>query len=654
MRSILASLIAAVAIAGPQMGFADSPDSVSPPGPAFAALLTLGTPNYTGGLNRADRAVAEAIYDNMKVRYHAKCGAPNNAAGELVGFTPGHKDEKPVPIDHVEPELAFLMRQLDNSSQEIRDVATYTIGMLGPDAKDAEPLLEGRFGDHRIKGGWYNIAYENVSCQRVVPADFRRTIPDNQLPPGDSRSDTVKDLASWRAFLRASSLLIAKLYLDKDVEYPPGMLSYAFENYAMADFSADAVPLLARILDDGNLSRQKRVDTAEALTRVKEQYVSAALPSLLRAADSNDPALHYYVGETLVRLHNPRAINLVIARIDEHNWGASWKRDLCGYGHAAVVAEDRLMETAQRSSWPSVVDNAVETLGCIQSRKSVPLLLSFLDSNDWKLVWLSAKALGDIGDPKAEVLAGLRRIAQTHWSKKVRDAAAASADKLSGVTEKPAAQNAKSGIETIVIGGEPAPNDHGLPWCDEHGRYSIDGQRWFDVKWIEPSLMPVPQGFPRKDILQGVGSQTFVPVQDGWLMGSDGFESEGVLVHVSRDGEMTFLDRDRDPGDGGPPAWGDTTIKGIEKIGNSYFAFGYALLTVGNDVGILWKIARADNGEWSAKRLLVLPGAPYAYAIAPSGELLLSDGPNDYAVVRGAVVPLKCEKTFPGGFFDHK
>ena len=613
----------------------------------------LRTPNYTGGLNRADRDVADAIYNRMKARYRANCGPPDNAAGELVGFSPGHKNEKPVPIDQVEPELAFLMRQLDNPSQEIRDVATYTIGMLGPDAKDAEPPLEGRFGDHRIKGGWYNIAYERVSCQRVVPADFRRAIPDDRLPPGDDdHSGTVKDPVSWREFLRASASLIANLYLDEDIEYPPGMLSYAFENYAMADFSADAVPLLARILDDGNLSRQKRVDAAEALTRVKVQYASVALPSLLRAADSDDPALRYYVGNTLVRLHNPRAIELVIARIDEHDWAASWNRDLCGYGHAAVVAEDRLIEVARRSSWPSVIDSAVETLGCIQSRKSVPLLSSFLASNDWKLVRLSAKALGDIGDAQPEVLAGLRRIAQTNWSKKVRDTAAASADKLSGVTEKPAARNAKSDIETVVVGGEPAPNDHGLPWCDDHGRYSIDGQRWFSVKWIERSLMPVPQGFPRKEILQGVGSQTFVPVRDGWLMGSDGFESEGVLVHVSHDGEMTFLDRDRDPGDGGPPAWGDTTITGIRKIGGSYFAFGYALLTVGDDVGVLWKIARADNGEWSAKRVLVLPSAPYAYAIAPSGELLLSDGPNDYAIVREKIVPLRCEKTFPGSFFD--
>ncbi|HTW36600.1 MAG TPA: hypothetical protein VMD53_18425 [Rhizomicrobium sp.] len=70
MRSILASLLAAVAIAGSQSGFAE--DSVSPLGPAFAALLTLRTPDYTGGLNRADRAVADAIYDTMKACYRAE------------------------------------------------------------------------------------------------------------------------------------------------------------------------------------------------------------------------------------------------------------------------------------------------------------------------------------------------------------------------------------------------------------------------------------------------------------------------------------------------------------------------------------------------------------------------------------------------------
>ena len=40
------------------------------------------------------------------------------------------------------------------------------------------------------------------------------------------------------------------------------------------------------------------------------------------------------------------------------------------------------------------------------------------------------------------------------------------------------------------------------------------------------------------------------------------------------------------------------------------------------------------------------------YAFAPGGELLLSDTPNDYAVIGNDVVPLKCEKTFSKSYFE--
>ena len=70
--------------------------------------------------------------------------------------------------------------------------------------------------------------------------------------------------------------------------------------------------------------------------------------------------------------------------------------------------------------------------------------------------------------------------------------------------------------ETVFISiGGPLHIDHGLPWCDPHAKYSIDGTIWFPVNWKVPVLERVPSTFRGRDYLQGVGTQSFLRVGDG-------------------------------------------------------------------------------------------------------------------------------------------
>jgi len=590
------------------------------------ALATLDTPNYTGGLTRQARAVAERIHAAMAPRYTATCGSSRPEDGVLIGKL----DDMAAAAPHIpdDPDLAALIRSLDSPRAETRDVVAYTIGLLGPSAKAAEPALEKRFGGS--VGGWINFAYGAVSCQNVVAADFRRTLAPSLLPPEQP----------WKDFLAKSARLMATLYLDPDVEYPPDMMGYAYDNYGIA--GSAPVDLLARILDDEQLSIQKRREAVEALSRVSAPALEPARAALERAAASADDKTRFYAIRPLVALRDTAAMTPLIKEIGYHAWLGYWDEELCTIGPAAISAQDRLIEVAVHSDWPSVRRRAVAVLGCIKSAKSLPALVPLLSGDDWVLALSAARAIGRIGVRDVRAEAALAGLADNHWSAKVRDAAARTLGQLGARAPVPPRPSIPD-LRTVIVstGGPPPVIDHGLPWCDPKARYSLDGKHWFAVHWRERYYQPVPPGFhPKSAIVQTVGTQQFLDVADGWLMGSMGFENEGLLAHIARDGTVDDLGIE------------DATITGFARVHGRILAFGIEVESV-DDGGVLFEVSRAPDGAWHATRLVILPGFPGAQAFAPNGELLLTDGVNSYAVIEDKIVPLKCERSLGDYFAAH-
>lgn len=621
--------------------------SASPARVPFDALFLLDTRHYTGGLTRADRALAEQIRALMAPRYTATCGRPDPMSGTLVSTDIDGTRTVPPSSKGVDPDFQTLIRALDDPRQEVRDVAAYTIGLLGPGAKAAEPILGKKFSS-RERGGWYNSAYGRITCSAVVVPDLVRVVPSDLLPAAEPRQDyNVRVLT-----------MLADLYLDPDVEYPPGILGDP--DSAPSIDAVQLCLLLAKILDDSTLSDRKRFEAAVVLGRAEPDAVRAVLPILYRAAASPSRGIRHYVGEALYRLRDPAAVPLLIEDIGGYDdWGGEWDDRLCDFGPTAIAAEDRLIDIAVHSDWPTVVRRAVRTLGCIRSVKALPVLTEALRARDWPLNLVAARAIAAIGTRDPGTLAVLNRLAATHWSLKVRDAASATLEPASGAfsardmvpaerSRGVASSAMRQGrVEIITVGGLPGPFYHGLTQCASGSRYSIDGRRWFHVAWRRPAWNDAPPGFRPKIPLvqedgdQKIGTQTFLRVRDGWLMGSSGFEFEGVLAHVGNDGAVQLL-RGKI---GGP------TIFGIVRASATIYAFGLEFLR-DDPAGSLFEIAQDGGGDWHATRILALPSPPRRYALAPSGELLLSDGPNEYAIVQGDVVPLKCEKTAPDSYFD--
>lgn len=598
-------------------------------------LLSVNTPHYTGGLSRAKRALAVRIVEAMRPKFPAiKCGEPNPASGELVGYMSDRKPSPRIALDQMDPDLAAIISAArDGQRQEVRDIAAFTIGLIGPSARATQPYLEDLFGAKEPTGGWYNDALEKVSCEGIIAADFQRSISKELLPPEEP----------WKGFLTQAAVLMAKLYLDEDLEYPPGMMGDAYGNYAIADFAGPAVPFLAQILANVRLSEQKKAEAARAIYYIDSQLTEAARQPLEKLADHGGDDLRWWVTQALVKLHSEKAVPELIKHIGAYLYW-DWANGLCAIGPKAISAEDRLIEVLQHSEWASNQHAAARVLGCLHSAKSIPALLSALRATDWELSEWVAAALGNIEIADAKVIVALDALSRSHWSAIVRRTAAASLAHLSDSANPPPVLEEESAIKknsdgstTIVIKMGPAPVDHGLPYCDPSGKYSIDGKTWFGVRWIEPSVKPLPRDYSIKEV-DAYGTREFYRVGDGWLYGAYRGHYDGSFEHVSYSGAVTEL------------GLGDAAIMGFVRQGRKIFAYGYEVLSEG-DGGSLFDVRSDAEGHWVAKRIAVLPSPPMARGVGPNGELLLTDEPNTYAVIDNQIVPLKCEKTFSKGYF---
>lgn len=616
----------------------------TPPGgatPLIAPILTIETARYVGGLTPEHRQIAEDIHAAMSPRYREQCPAPDPNDNQLIAFTDDEPARTLPSLWRVDPDLASLIRALDHPRQEVRDLAAYIIGLLGPSAKAAQPFLRARWAARDEKGGWYGSALEKVSCEGIYAADFRRTIPDQFLPPREP----------FGSFTETSARLIADLYLDERLEFPPGMMGDAYRIYGIAPAAirAGVVPSLARILEDDRLSLQKQREAVQALIMVGPMDAAPAVPALVSRRDTTDSELRDLVIDALLTIGSEAAIPGLIERINGEVW-RNWRADTCWYGTAAISAEDRLIDVAQHGTFAFARYDAVDTLACIGSKKAVPMLVGMLEPPDWQLNEKAAVALGRIGVSNAEVIAALTKVYETHWSVRVRKTAWKTSAALGVPLPEPKMfyapeprkepQQPTDGEvpETFIIStGGPLHFDHGLPWCDYRGKYSIDGRTWFSVNWVSPTLERVPQSFKARRYLQTVGTHSFLRVGDGWLFGSQGFEGQGVFLYVNDAGAVTRLIE--------PSA----SIASIFQWNGKYFAIGSEPRA--GDPGALIEISRSADGRWSGRTLLTLPGTALAYAIAPSGELLLGDGPNGIAIVDNRIVPLQCEVTSPESFF---
>jgi len=95
---------------------------------------------------------------------------------------------------------------------------------------------------------------------------------------------------------------------------------------------------------------------------------------------------------------------------------------------------------------------------------------------------------------------------------------------------------------------------------------------------------------------------------------------------------------------------GHASIFDFIELNGKIYAYGYEILKAG-EAGSLFEVYRAPDGWWNATHVAMLPSAATYHAIGPKGEMLLGDGPNEYAVINNQIVPLNCDKVLNQDYF---
>lgn len=588
----------------------------------YGELQRLNSEKYTGGLTKKHVNLAGRLINELRKDFpDYGCPTQDFFEGEIVRLGNNQlDDDEPEKMDY---RLKLLVDLLDSEKQEIRDTVAYILAEIGPSADSTLPFLIDKQEEKDIKGNWFNYALTKISCKKWTEAHYSKVIPENSLPVS----------SNWDQYRHNAAIVITQLYLDPDVIYPPGTLSSAFEHFHFKKPKKRIEESLFKIISRGDMTNNKKLEAMQALQTL-EIFNVEKLGSILEDFQPEEESLSWLKGELLIKIKHSLGIKETGFRIEKGFYHWAWSQDLCEYKSKARSLESIIINRLEFEQIPETQAALLEGLGCINSIAGAKVLQQYALSDDWQLQKAAVSALGQYDSLPEPAIAVLFEVYKSSWSKQVRRAALNS---LVSLGKASLTETANDGEETITIRMGPYPIDHGLPWCDDSGKYSIDGSDWFYIDWIKGKLAEAPEGFP-KEYLKDYGTRTFLKVDNGWLYGSDLGHYDGEFLFWPETGEPYVINE-----------FGD--IKAIVRVQDKIYAFGYETL-INGDAGSLFELVQKDTGHWQANRILTLPSPPVSYAVTKDGILLLSDIPNDYAVINGKVKPLLCEKEFEEDYFN--
>lgn len=602
----------------------------------ISQIFTMESEVYTGGLGLKNRDLANQIRSSMLQEFPiVSCNEPSVLSEKESRQILENEDYSKLNPETIENKnIKLLVEALDSSSQEVRDTATYTLSLFGPSIIEIIPFIKAKRDDHSIKGNWYNHALSEIDCYNSQGAHYKRVIPDNLFSIANNKFEVHGNPA----------ILLIDLFTNPNIEYPQGLLS--FFTFDSSKFKTSRIIIfnkLIEILINSNLSVNKRIDAAWALNGFPINLLNIQNEKLVDLSTHSNKDLAKAIKYLLIKTRHPEGIKILKKELQEDLWG--WGEDICQYGEEATELETDLINVIRRNKDRNDYLDNIESLGCIKSKKAIALLLELAKSNDWEIAFRSINSIGEIGENTKKIRKTLNDVIKTTWSKQVRQAAQEALKTLkTGKEIKKIIKNetyiSEDGeemeiLQPITIGWGPAAVDHGMPWCNEKGKYSIDNKNWFNVDWNREGLPKAPAGFPN-NLIPDYRTHTFYQVDDGWLFGSEKGHYDGTFIYWAPDKEAYYIADEY------------TEIYSIFRYNNSILAIGYDI----GDAGVLFKIINEDD-RWVAKRIMTLPSPPFGYAFGPNNELFFSDGPNDYAVINNQIVPLKCELKVEGSYFDN-
>ncbi|AKQ68432.1 PBS lyase HEAT-like repeat protein [Myxococcus hansupus] len=499
---------------------------------------------------------------------------------------------------HGAAAIPHLLPLLNSDSEPLRDFAGYVFRDLdGLTEEHLDPLIQAR----RKGDEWIAPAIARVGTPRAIAFLVEDLL---ETPLRNTQVIDALVLAHGKAAVHLAETFrrpqpLAARFADATCQVFEGMGPHA----------QPAVRVLTSVATGHDAPPENRARAIELLGCIGDA-ATPAVPTLMTLREHE--ALRGSVDTTLVRLHAPAEVHLLIAKLRTKPTARILK-DLSRHFDKGRAAGDAVTEVLAHED-PILRFEAAQTLGALQHRKATAPLVALLESPlDWRVSLAAAETLGRLH--AAEALEPLREIAATHWAPPVRASASKAATAI-----------ARKDIKPFV--GQHRLEYYWLPAMQSRSREPL-----------APELVPCPEALmahARPPEARDAAADTSrlkprvanpscrVPVANGYLQANDRAEWGGELVHVQ---------------EASPPR---TLIPhntvGVHMLGQYPIAVTRHGTTF-ESAGMLYRLTPRGDA-FVAEPWQALPGAPLRSGMLPDGRLFVACRDGDVVIAPSGSIQL--------------
>lgn len=503
----------------------------------------------------------EELVENLKKAAHSDVRTSQTAKEAVVETGP--------------PAIPFLLPLLSDDDEKVRTLAGWVVSEIkGLSEEHLDILIQAyRRGVSLVGSGIVRIG-----SPRAVDFVVETLV-------SDSHADSLL-IANGPGLLREKLVPGLVQFYRSDREWDDGLETRMARVFGHLRTNAkSAIGPLLEIANDRTISVRRRVRAIAALGAIGVS-TEGELESLQRLQKDDDNMIRDAALEAraFIRVGDSFERTLQI-------------RDLARQGTLAKHAGPDLVKDLEAEDW-DVRAAAARAIGYIGFEDAIDVLLPLLGHNeDWRLVYSAAESLGRLRARKA--LPALAAVYKEYWYPPAREAA----NRATVSIRDSVVPTSGSSEETAYYDDEFF--DRGKTGSDCITEKEAGSLR-FPVAVTRDDLVSISvrmRGDRDEEKMRGV------EVEDGYLVGSDRGEWGGETAYVDRAGKARILV--------------PVNTEAIYKTRAGIVAVtGGAQMTFNS--GCLFRISKTVDGDWSASKWRVLPGAPRFSRLLKDGNLFVS------------------------------
>jgi hypothetical protein len=503
----------------------------------------------------------EELVENLKKAAHSDARTSQTAQEAVLGAGP--------------EAIPFLLPLLSDDDEQVRTLAGWVVSDIkGLSDEHLDILIQAYRSGVRLAGS----GIVRIGSPRAVDFVVETLISDPRSGEGLLLPNAV-------GLLRAKLVPGLVQFYRSDRVWDDGLdarMARVFGN--LRTNAKSAIGPLLEIADDKTISVKRRVRAIAALSAIGVS-TDGGIASLQRLQKDDDNLIRDAAFEALAFI-----------RVGDSFERTLQIRDLARQGTLAKYAGPDLLKDLEGDDW-DVRAAAARAIGYVGFEDATDALIPLLHhKEDWRLVYSAAESLGRLRARKA--LPALAAVSKEYWYPPAREAAKRAMASIRDSVVPASRSDETANYDDDFFDRGKTDSD----WITEKEARSLR----FPVAVTPDDLMSIPvrmRGGRDEEKMRGV------KVDDGYLVGSDRGEWGGEIAYVNRAGKARILT--------------PLNTEAIYRTKAGIVAVtGLAHMTFNS--GCLFRISKTAEGEWSASKWRVLPGAPRVSRLLKDGNLFIS------------------------------